>query len=90
MSVRLAVVAVLDTLSLAVTPAGAPDTDRTISLLLSPTGSTTAIVLVALGPPASSVTLLSEEERLKLGGGIVTTILVELVTVPEVPVTVTV
>ena len=87
--VSVLVVLVLDGLKDAVTPPGSPDTARA-TVPLSPTGLTMPTVLVTTAPPTSRVALLAEEERLKLGVGMVTTILVVLLTVPDVPVTVTV
>jgi hypothetical protein len=49
-----------------------------------------SIVVLAPAPPACAVSALLVADRLKLGTGIVTTTLVELVEAPEVPVTVTV
>jgi hypothetical protein len=66
-------------LKLAVTPAGAPDTERLIVLLLRAVGLRTLIELIALLPPARSVRALGDGERLKLGFGIVRPIAVELV-----------
>jgi hypothetical protein len=83
------VVLVLVELSAAVTPAGTPEIVR-FTLLLRPTGFTTLIVLVAFVPPTRSVKLLAEAERLKLGVGMLRTMVAVLVTAPEVPVTVTV
>ena len=87
--VSVLVVLVRDVLRDADTPAGAPDTDSA-TLPLSPTGLTTPMVLVTAAPPTNRVALPAEEERLKLGVGMVTTILVVLVAVADVPVTVTV
>ena len=64
--VRVLVVLVLETLRVAVTPAGTPDTDK-LTLPLNPTGLTTLIVLFALAPPTRRVRLLVDEERPKLG-----------------------
>jgi len=44
---------------------------------------------LALAPPTRSVRLLAEDERLKLGAGMLSTMVVVLVALPEVPVTVT-
>jgi hypothetical protein len=80
----------LGQLKLVVTPLGTPDTERFTLLLLRPIGLTTLIVLLALLPPTMSVRLLNEDERLKLGTGMVSAIVVELERVPDVPVTFTV
>ena len=90
MSAKLAVVVVLDTLSFAVTPGGTPDTDRATLRLLAPDGVATPIVLLTPGPLTSSVRLLAEEERLKLDEVTVTAMLAVLVTVSDVPLTLTV
>jgi hypothetical protein len=83
------VVLVLVALNAAATPEGIPEIVK-FTLPLRPTGFTTLIVLVALLPPTRSVKLLAEAERLKLGVGMLRTMVAVLVTAPEVPVTVTV
>jgi hypothetical protein len=80
---------VLVVLNSAVTPEGTPEIDK-FTLPLRPTGFTTLIVLVALVPPTRRVKLLAEVESVKLGVGMLRTMVVVLVTAPEVPVTVTV
>lgn len=75
-------------LNAAVTPVGRPDA-LSATLLLNPPIPVTLIIAPALPPPASSVRPAGEDERLKLGAGMFRTITVELVAVPEVPVTVT-
>jgi hypothetical protein len=75
--------------NLDVTPVGRPDRARFTFSLLRPTGLTTPIEVLALLPPTRRVRLLDEEERLKLGTGMVTAMVVELVRVPEVPITLT-
>jgi len=76
-------------LKFAVTPAGAPDTERPMVLLLRAVGLRTLTVLIALLPPARIVRALGDGERPKLGFGIVSAIVVELARVPEVPFTTT-
>jgi len=58
-------------------------------LLLNPFVPLTLIVLLVLAPPTSSDRLLAEDERLNPGTGMVSVIFVELVAVPELPVTIT-
>jgi hypothetical protein len=93
LAVKVSVIALLalamGQLSLAVTPVGTPETARFTLPLLRPAGLTTLIVLLALLPPTRRVRALGEEERVKLGCGMVKAMVVELVRVPEVPVTVT-
>ena len=89
--VNTLVVVVLEALRDAVTPAGIPDTDR-ITLLLSPVGLTTLIVLLALAPPTRRVRLLAEAESAASEFpvlGMVSAIVALFVAVAEVPVTVT-
>jgi hypothetical protein len=81
-------VLVLDGLKLAVTPLGTPLADR-FRLLNRFAALTTLMVLLAPLPPAATVSALEEDDRLKLGEGTVTRIVVELVAVPAVPVTIT-
>jgi len=76
-------------LKLAVTPVGSPEMAREISLLLSPVGFTTLILLVA-GVPECRLKVLAEVKRLKLGVGMLRVTVVELFVLPEVPITVTV
>jgi hypothetical protein len=47
------------------------------------------MVLLALAPPTTVVSALAEDERLKVGLAIVSSIVVLLVASPEVPVTCT-
>jgi len=85
---RTLVVLVLAALNVAVTPLGTPEAVK-LTLLLKPFCPATLIVLLTLlVPPTRRVALLIEEERPKLGVGMVNTMGVELVKVPEVPVTV--
>lgn len=81
-------VLVLDGLKEAVTPTGNCEAVR-LTFTASPTGLTTPIVLAWLLPPTRRVRLLFEDERLKLGTGMVSSKVVEFVAIPEVPVTVT-
>ena len=83
------VVLVLAELNVAVTPVGSPVTVRA-TLLLKPLILLTLTVLLALAPLATRARLPAEDERLKLGTGIVSATVVVRVAVPEVPVTVTV
>jgi hypothetical protein len=85
---RVLVVLVLEELKEVVTPVGTPETPR-VTLLASPTGLTTLIVLDWLLPPTRRVRALAEGERPKLGSGMVSAIVVVFVATPEVPVTVT-
>ena len=80
-------VLVLGELKVAVTPAGRPDV-ASATLPLNPYTPVTLIVLLALAPPTSRVRLDAEDERVKLGTGMVSKMLMELVALPEVPVTV--
>jgi hypothetical protein len=82
------VVLVIAELKVAVTPVGSPVAVRA-TLLLTPFASVTPMVLLAV-PPTRRVRLLAEDERLKLGTGMVNAMVVAPVRVPEVPVTVTV
>jgi hypothetical protein len=72
-----------------VTPGGTCDTAR-LTLLARPIGLMTTISMGWFQPfwPTSRVRSLAEDERLKLGAGMVKTTIVEFVVVPEVPVTV--
>jgi hypothetical protein len=88
--VNVLLLLVLAGLNVAVTPLGSPDAARFTLLLLRPIGLTTLIALLALLPPTRRVRLLAEDERLKLGTGMVNAMVVVLVRAPEVPVTVTV
>jgi hypothetical protein len=83
------IVIVLEELKYAVTPAGTPETPR-LTLLTSPTGLATLMMLASLLPPTRRVRLLADDERSKLGTGMVNAMLVLLDRFPEVPVTVTV
>jgi len=67
---------------------GRPDTAKA-TLPVKPLWSTTLMVLLALTPPGSKVMEAREGERLKLGTGMVSAIVVLLVAVPDVPFTVT-
>ena len=75
--------------SVAVTPAGTPETTRFTLLLLKPVWLATPIVLVALLPPTMRLSALAEVEMLKPGLGTVSAMEVELFRFPAVPVTVT-
>jgi hypothetical protein len=75
-------------LKAAVTPLGRPLAVR-LTLALNPFCPSTEIVLPGLLCPSRTVKELDEEERLKPGTGMFTTIDPELVIAPEVPVTVT-
>ena len=83
------VVVALAGLNDAVTPVGSPDVAR-LTALLKPFCPVMPMVLVALAPPSTRLTLPCEDVRVKLGTGMVTTIGTELVKVPDVPATVTV
>ena len=73
----------------AVTPLGRPLADS-VTLPLNPFAPVTEIVLVLL-PPCATVTVPGAAASVKLGGGLtVSAMVAEAVTVPEVPVTVTV
>jgi hypothetical protein len=87
-NVRLLVVVVLAALNAAVTPLGIPATVNA-TLLLSPTGLLTLIVVTTLLVRIRGLRLLAEAARVKLGTGIVTLRIVELEAVAEVPLTVT-
>jgi len=69
-----------------VTPPGRPDTVKT-GLFASPTVLVTLISIGRFQPfwPTVRVILLADDVRLKLGAGMVTTIVVVLAVVPEVP-----
>jgi hypothetical protein len=82
------VVVVLAALNAAVTPVGSPATVKA-TLLLSPTGLLTLIVVTTLLVRMRGLRLLTEAARVKLGTGIVTVRTVELEAVAEVPLTVT-
>jgi hypothetical protein len=75
-------------LKAAVTPAGSPVV-VSATLVLAPFAPVTAMVLLAL-PPAESVRLAGDDERVRPCAEMVNGMVVELVCVPEVPVTVTV
>jgi len=86
--VSVLVVLVMTELKVAVTPVGSPIAVRA-TLLLTLVASVTPMALLAV-PPTRRVRLLAEDERLKLGAGMVNAMVVVLVRAPEVPVTVTV
>lgn len=82
------VVRVLEGLKVIVTPVGRPFAVRT-TLLLEPLKPATLTVLLALLPTTSG-SVLDEEERVKFGSETVSAMVAVLLTVPLVPVTVTV
>jgi len=79
---------VLGELKAAVTPLGRPET-VSATFAASPTGEPTVIVLLTLAPPGTTVMLLAEADKVKLGTGTVTVMTVELEAVADVPLTVT-
>lgn len=74
-------------LNVAVTPVGRPDA-ISATLSVKPFVPATLIALFALAPPTSSVRLVADDERLKPGTGMVNAMVVELLALPDVPVTV--
>ena len=88
MSVKALLYTALTELNVAVTPLGSPDAAR-FTLPLKPFWSVTPIEVMAADPPTRRFRLLTEEERLKPCCGMVSVMVVELVAVPEVPLTVT-
>ena len=72
-----------------VAPAGRPDTAK-LTPLARPTSFAVVISIGRFQPfwPTMRVRLPAEAERLKLGTGIFNAMVVELLTVPELPVTV--
>ena len=88
MKVSRLVVVVLVQLNVAVTPAGTPDVRRSTSLA-KPFCLATAMVLFWAEPPTSSVRSLAVDEMVKFGVGMVSAMVVELVTLPDAPVTFT-
>jgi hypothetical protein len=72
-------------LNAAVMPVGRPETARVTGMPKFNGLTTRAIVLVALAP-RTTVMLLGDNERLKLGVGTMTVTVVEAVTVAELPV----
>jgi len=85
---RVAVL-VLASLNVPVTDVGRPATVRATPLL-KPLTPRTLILILWLDPPASTDKVRAEEDRLKLGTGMLSEIATALATVAEVPVTVTV
>jgi hypothetical protein len=75
-------------LKIAVTPAGSPAIPSE-ALLVAPLRPVTEMLLLAL-EPVYSVKLLGEGARASVGTGMMSEKLVELLALPEVPVTVTV
>jgi len=79
------VVLVVAGLNVGVTPAGSPAAVRATGLLEALRPETPMVVLAV--PPVRRVRVLSEGERVKLGTGMVRAMVVELVRVPDAPIT---